>query len=393
MKKSFTYHAPVIPSTASRMCNDAYDECVAHFDDKEYSKAIHGLLDFINPELRPKYGNPDGTEFHIPHGSIVVNIKITPDQLKINAPFVALPAENRVPLLREVASLNINALDLACITLHDDKLNFVYECPLALTHPHKIYDILWDICTFGDKYDDEFATKFGAQRIYTPKVTPYDDATIDRVHADMRQTCAECLELLQECETKRYFGDAWNVIAIALMEILYFANPQGQLRNDLNTALNDHHNDDISRPENIAQGKVILQRLQNMSREELAPDLYYVETFVSDKRRSNLNNIQENFQDAYDGATKAIERDDLTCFIPIVYKFYSMYHNLNVQDNINVLIAKALRTTSAMPLEEATPILYRAMKQVMNGQIGNGKVKSNDSGKGVLGALRKLFGN
>ena len=33
-----------------------------------------------------------------------------------------------------------------------------------------------------------------------------------------------------------------------------------------------------------------------MTQEELAEDLYFVETFIPNKRRSNLQNIQEKFR-------------------------------------------------------------------------------------------------
>jgi hypothetical protein len=36
--------------------------------------------------------------------------------------------------------------------------------------------------------------------------------------------------------------------------------------------------------------------LKNTSKENLAKDLYFIETFISPKRRSNLQNIQENFK-------------------------------------------------------------------------------------------------
>ena len=47
-----------------------------------------------------------------------------------------------------------------------------YACPLSQSHPHKLYFILRNICHVGDRYDDEFCTKFGARRSYEPQVTP-----------------------------------------------------------------------------------------------------------------------------------------------------------------------------------------------------------------------------
>ena len=45
-----------------------------------------------------------------------------------------------------------------------------------------------------------------------------------------------------------------------------------------------------------------------MTKEQWAEDLYYVETFISDKRRSNLKNIQENFENSYNVPPKRLKR-------------------------------------------------------------------------------------
>ena len=96
------------------------------------------------------------TNFIFPHGSIIVNIKLDEEKLSITAPFVALPEKGRIPLLRQVAGLNFNAMDLATIYLRDNRLSFEYSCPIQLINPYKIYYILQEICCTGDKYDDEF---------------------------------------------------------------------------------------------------------------------------------------------------------------------------------------------------------------------------------------------
>ena len=102
------------------------------------------------------------------------------DQLNITAPFLLLPEKGRIPLLRQVAALNLTELTLACISLQNDKLFFDFHCPVALCNPYKIYYVLEEICRIGDKYDDEFVTKFKAERIYEPKITPYDNETVDK---------------------------------------------------------------------------------------------------------------------------------------------------------------------------------------------------------------------
>ena len=197
MKQTLTFNLSTITSTESKINVDAFDESMEAFENGDYLHSFHTLLDYVNPDLREKFGNPEGTEFHVPHGSIVVSLKIENDRLNITAPFLALPKKGRVPLLRQVANLNFNDMDLAQIELKDEKFHFKYSCPLALAQPYKIYYVLEEICRTGDKYDDEFETKFGAQRIYEPKVTPFDAETLDKVYEVIQLSCKECMDSRQ----------------------------------------------------------------------------------------------------------------------------------------------------------------------------------------------------
>lgn len=283
MKTTHPFVAPVLGSTQSKVNMEAYEQAIDQYNEGNYLGAFYQLLDHLNPEFRTKYGNADGTEFHIPHGSILVNIRIADDRLHISADFLVLPEKGRVAMLRQVADLNINRLMLARFRKEGDKLMMEYACPLSQSHPHKLYFILRNICHVGDRYDDEFCTKFGARRSYEPQVTPYPEEEVARIHEAVRQTCRETLDAVKEYETERKYGYSWNVIDIALYKIAYFAHPQGQLLNDLDKAVDDMDKE-LPVAELVAKGKAFLERLLAMPREEMARDLYLVDTLVSTKR-------------------------------------------------------------------------------------------------------------
>ena len=370
MKKTLTFNPPIIASTESKMNVDSFDKSVDAFDNKEYQDSFYALLDYINPEFRTKYGNANGTEFNIPHGSIIVNVKLEDRQLKVMAPFLAIPEKGRIPLLRQVAGLNFNNMDLARILMKDNLLNFEYSCPMELVNPYKIYYILEEICLTGDKYDDEFATKFEAQRIYEPKITPYNQQDIDSIYDAVQLSCNECLDAVKHFEGLRKYGFAWNIIAISFYKILYCIHPQGQLLNDLNKYVKEHDREDIPLPEIVAKGKSVIENLKAIPKEKLAEDLYYVETFIPAKRRSNLKNIQDNFEDDADKAESYLNQDDyLSCGIIILYQFYRLYYFNNVQDDVNAVVARSLANSSGKPWEEAAPILMEAMSNIMEGNL------------------------
>ena len=73
MKQALTFTPPILSSTESKLNVEAFDASVEAFENHEYLKSFYALLDYINGDFRTKYGNVQGNEFHIPHGSIIVN--------------------------------------------------------------------------------------------------------------------------------------------------------------------------------------------------------------------------------------------------------------------------------------------------------------------------------
>lgn len=383
MKQTLTFNPSTIASTASKLNVEAFDVSVEAFENQEYLKSFYALLDYINGDFRTKYGNVQGSEFNIPHGSIVVNIKLDDEKLTITAPFVALPEKGRIPVLRQVAGLNFNAMDLAMIFLKGDQLYFEYSCPIQLINPYKIYYILEEICRTGDKYDDEFETKFDAKRIYEPKIQPYDDATLENIYNALQLSCKECLDAVKYFESSRKYGFVWNIVQTTLLKFMYFANPQGQLLNDMQKAIREMDREDIPLPEITAKGKAVVERLQKMTKGELAEDLYYAETFIPSKRRSNLQNIQENFEDCYKKVTSYLETgDNMTVCVMVTYKFYEMYYYNNLQDDVNNVVVKALQKSSALPWDQAAPILYQAMEAIMEDELDEEEDDDEDDSTG-----------
>ena len=369
MKTTHPFVAPVLGSTQSKVNMEAYEQAIDQYNEGNYLGAFYQLLDHLNPEFRTKYGNANGTEFHIPHGSILVHIRIADDRLHISADFLILPEKGRVAMLRQVADLNINRLMLPRFRKEDDRLMMEYACPLSQSHPHKLYFILRNICHVGDRYDDEFCTKFGAQRSYEPQVTPYPEEEVTRIYEAVRQTCRETLDAVKEYETERKYGYSWNVIDTTFYQISYFAQPQGQLANDLDKAVDDM-DEELPVAELVMKGMAFLEKLLAMPKEKLAEDLYFVDTLVSIKGPSSLQNVQENMKDVYEEATAAMQNKDFErAAVRICYKFYEAYFYNDMQDDLNAIFVKALREAADQPMEKAAETLWNALDKVMEGEI------------------------
>lgn len=369
MKQTPIFIPPVTDSTQSSVCMEAYERSVDLYGQGAYLDAFHSLLDYLNAGFRSKYGNAEGTEFHIPHGSILVHIRIADNTVSVVADFLCLPEKGRVAMLRQVADLNLNELLLPRFVKEGEKLKMEYSCPLSQSHPHKMFYVLQNICHIGDKYDDEFCTKFGAIRCYEPQVTPYPPEEVERIYEAIQTVGKSALEALKEYDADRRYGYSWNVLDTAFYQISYFARPQGQLLNDLEKAVDDM---DAERPivEVVAKGKAFLEKLLATSREKLAEDLYFTDTLVSTKRRSSLKNVQENFQGVYKEAAEAMQSDNYErSAVRLLYAFYEAYFYNDMQDDISRILSKALKAAGGQTVEKASEMLYEAMDRIMDGDL------------------------
>jgi len=369
------FYNSLYSSTASKVKVELWDATLAAFDEKQYLKSFHLLMDYVNPELRPKYGNAEGTIFKVPHGSIIVNISIDKESFTVTAPFLEVNQASIVPLLRQVSSLNFSSLDLAQIFLRENRLDFEYSCRINETQPYKIYCILREICDIGDRYDDEFVTTFGAKRLYEPIVTPFPADKAEKAYQTIQAIIKQALEYTTFFESKRNYSQAWDMVAGALRQIEYYVHPQGQLKNDLEKAVADA-NAEAPLPGLVTDMKSFLQGWQSMDKAKFTEDLYDVEIFIPTKRRSSLQNIQENLEKLYERTEKGINDGyQAAVTIDILFNFYNIYYYNNLHEDINLLLVDALEKSSGKPWEEAAAILFRALKKIMDGEIPSASAK------------------
>ena len=369
MKNSFPYFAPASESQLVYTDGEIMEEAVAAFDQHDYVKSIQLLIDALDGDFRERYGNKAGTSFTIPHGSIVVNINIEPTTLHISADFLKLPENGRVAMLRQICEMNTENLMLARFVKNGDILKMEYSCPITDTHPHKIHSVIHNICAVGDKYDDELCSRFNASRCYTPKITPFTPAQVDAVYVGLHTIGSLALEAASEFCSQRGFIYAWTIVSGAIYQFSFFANPQGQLINEIDKAI-ESMNDERPLEELVSRGVSFLKRLMAMSKEELAKDLYTVEMMVSVKSFASLQSVQEDFEGTHDDTTEAMQKRD---YAQVFVRIYHIFYRLLVDNNIPLLlefhIVRALQKSANLPLKEAAEVLHTALSKLMEGDI------------------------
>ncbi|MEZ5006797.1 MAG: hypothetical protein R2753_01465 [Chitinophagales bacterium] len=385
MDNNLSFHKAISKSNKPLTNDSSWDKVIEMHKLKDYKATLLGILDYVDLGLVSKTGNAERNEFIIPHGSAELHLKISDTDFTVNAPFLNISNSKKIPIMRKVAELNFSPLNLAAIKLNNDELSFQYSCPLELCEPYKIYEVLREICIYADSYDDEFISKFDAKWIHEPKITPYNAEQKQAAWDNMQLYIEEAKSGINYFESKRSFNFAWDILAITLMKMEYFMQPEGMLRIEIEKMVSylissrDALNDKINR------GKNFLDKLSNYDRDEFDKDLYSTETFIPYKIRSNEQSVKTGSENSFVQAKKEREQSShLAATMTLSYQFlYLIYHN-NIPTDILENIENGMKNASGKPWHESSNILYNTMDAIMKGK----KVASEKKG-----FFKKLFGN
>lgn len=365
MKQTFTYHACLIPRYAAKVTGTAPDLSVEAFENQRYEEALYALLDSIDKKLTT-CPDTQGNEYTVCHGPLTIYIKLDQGKLHISAPFLKLSDRNRMAMMRQIAAINFNDLDLARISLREKQLYFDYSCPVAFSHPRKVYQILEEICLTGSRYDYEFHSQFHAERILLPHFNPYPVKVVDYIYHVIQESIRECLHYLKHFEKTRHFDDMWHMISITLLKMVYVSHPQGKLSHTLQKAIREMHRD-IPLSVIIAHGKQTLEDLLEVPKENIAESLYSVETIIPEKPYIYTSGIREKFHRLYKQAAAQLEAGDYKDLcLQITYKFYESYNNYLLPEEVDTILQTALHKTSSQPWQTSAFILYDALETLLN---------------------------
>jgi hypothetical protein len=353
---------PLRPVTNSKEREATWEKTMKLFEQGQYKDCVLAVIDYANPIVRTKFGNPEQTKFIVAHGSAVVTVEIENNTFKVTAPFLRLP-ENKIPLLRRINEINFGVLSLPQIYLKGEELFFHYECALEMCYPYKVYDILREICSNADFFDDEFVMQFGAKRIMEPNVIPFESNQKEKAWEKFKEYLQEASEYIQYMESKRMDGFIWDILSIELRKIEYFVAPQGKLRNDIESAVKELGNGNLNFNERLNTGKKFIAQLQAVTKEAFMEDLYLTDVFIPYKFYTRVENIKENFNNTLERAGKEMNGGDyISSTFTMQYDLLNLFYNYDLTPDIADFAERTLAAASGKEWKEAAGEMYNSLQ-------------------------------
>jgi len=358
---------PPRPVSTAMEREETWSRTIKLYEEGKYIESILSVIDYANPIIRQKFGNATQTQFQIAHGSAIVNLAIESGMLKVHTPFLKLPPEAKVPLMRRVAEINFGVLSLPQIYIKGEELYFYYECPIETCYPFKVYDIFREICTNADFFDDEFVEQYGALRITEPKVIAMEPSQKEKGWEKFQEYLKEAVDYMQYMESKRMDGFIWDILSIELRKIEYFMSPQGKLRNDIESTVKELNNNNLQFNDRVNTGRKFIAQLQAVTKDAFMQDLYITDVFIPYKFYTRLENIKQNFGNTIERVGKEMNGSDyMSATFTMQYDMMNLFYNYDLTPDVVSFIENTMTEASGKEWKDAASILYNSLQNFVS---------------------------
>lgn len=363
MHNCLSFTPTIQTSLHSKNNINKWNEAIDSFEKQEYRKSFYAVFDYLDENILQHYANADKTEIVIPQGSAVVIIQVTDSEIKIKAPFVQLPADKQLPILRKCTEINFSSMALPQIFLENNLLTISYTMAAELCEPYKLYDVLRDIAINADKYDDEFVTKFGAIRIIEPQVTDYQPKEFADIVATSKSIASEALEYATYFEGKRDLVLAGDALFIGINRLKYYGSPTGMISNKFSEAISNFYNRGNDMNTKIKIMRAALEAVKNISDEDAKATFYIAYQLIPIKGNASRNYLKDWIDAQYNDAESMFNKENYaTATSYSLYTLYIILSDFNIDINSQQAIEYCLKYAAGKPWNEAAAILMKAMR-------------------------------
>ena len=338
-----------------------------HYDAKEYKLSAINVLQYLNSSfLKKKDIKKDRIEIYCKHGLADIEIIVTNTHISVKSKLIKLPKENRKAILRQVAEFNFAFFDFAKIVLDEELLYIDFQTPLALAHPHYLFDVLYEIIYGSDKILSELIFNYNAKPLWEIQRLPKEKEK--KVLEEISLIKQEYFELTKHFKENNEDSLEWDIGVISLYKLVLLKHLRGKTFFEIRELLETAYDGDLSVER---RAELMYDFFERMDEKKLKDEVFTVELAASDKKYCNSEIAQEffgDYKDIVDSFYQNGKKLKLSYMITtIMLRFLILY---NVDKKNFTFINKTLMRQSKSDTELAYKKLRSAFYKLFQQDIG-----------------------
>jgi hypothetical protein len=273
------------------------------FKEKAYPEAFAALFDYIGDEEEKNViFIPEGTRFtfELIQGSKKVYGQCDGEHITARAPIAVMETPSNA-VMRRLLEVNFSLYYSRSAMDEQNTLCMVYDSPVSMASPNKMYYALREIAKFADRQDDLLVADFASLKpTDTTHLQPLPEAEIDVKYKYFRKWIEDTSARSAELNADSFSG----AIAYAYLTLLYRIDflivPEAKLMADLELVSSYYWNKKDETP--IVERNALLRegisKLLDISREDFAKGLYRSKATFAITPVAPMDKVKENVQAA-----------------------------------------------------------------------------------------------
>ncbi|MBP7279950.1 MAG: hypothetical protein KBA66_00135 [Leptospiraceae bacterium] len=392
MEKSLTYDKS-INFVRSNSHTPYWYESVKNFDNGEYKTSFFNLLRYVNSTIVIPDESKEVVELNLPHGSIIVNIKVDSKGYEITAPFLKVPeGANGLGMMRQISELNFSYLVLGQIVLKGNEFYLEYRDALENCEPYKIYSILEEICFCADYYDDVFIDKFKTESVKKPDLEVFTPEEKEIAYKKFNEIIKEGISFIDYFESKRFYGLACDTLETTFLKIDYVIAPQGILGAKMSEYKSLLYANDALQTV-VANTKAKLQELLTYDKQKFDSSLFHPKFLIPIKKRGELPYIQEFMRKTHETMTASFgNKSYMDVTISGLFLIYDLFYKNAIPNEVTAHLEVALEKAGGQDWKTSAEVLYNSISKIMSLNPEDETATEKLTGDSSLGSMKSIFG-
>lgn len=337
-------------------------------EEKQTQVSFFQSLNYINSQSRFDESLLGKKSLRITQGGRP--IEFTWDDSKISFHTTILNYQSGIELaaLRKLSEFNFVDLKLVQIKIVEDKVVLKYQENWVAIDPYKFFDVMDDLCNFGDFLESYLVKKFKLSSPNQSLRTPIDRKYVDAAWNMFQEINHETKNILDDFEKKRWRDAVVEMFWNYIQKIEFVFSPRGHLKLELKSALADL-NPNIGFETSYAKVFTNFKKISEISKENFQASFYKEKSFMPARRTAYAETTKLHFDEYLKNAFQYRNKQDhaLTALYlnTAIYTFLNRYF---CEKPLEVYLKNLLNRSSCSNWKTASERLYKGLEQYVVNQ-------------------------
>tara|TARA_B110001454_G_scaffold219179_1_gene250793 strand:+ start:83744 stop:84928 length:1185 start_codon:yes stop_codon:yes gene_type:complete len=368
MEKSLLHHHPYFDRHEKQFNNSVWDLVRKANDEKKTKVAFYQSLNYINSDSHYNESLLESKSLRVMQGGRPVDIIWDDSKIFFETTLLNYKDGTELASLRKLSEFSFFDLKLVQLKIRNDKIILKYEDQWEAMDPYKFFDIMEDLCNFGDFLESYMVKKFKFESPNQAARTPESDKRIDAAWSLFQQLSLETKEYLNDFEKKRYRDTCVEVFWNYLQKIDYIFSPRGYLKLELKSAYTDL-NPNTGFETMYAKIFTNFKKISEITKENFQSSFYKEPSFMPARRVAYVERTKLHFDDYLKNAFQYRNKQDyILASLYLNTAIYSFLNRYFCEPELATYLRNLLVRASGVSWKTASERLYTGLEKYLINQ-------------------------